>query len=45
MNKSKKLLIVPRAGHEESYYMESANYQQTVLQFWKEFDPETEDEP
>ena len=34
----KRLLIVPGAGHGESYYMEPANYEQAVFQFWKAFD-------
>ena len=34
----KRLLIVPGAGHGESYYLEPDNYEQAVLQFWKAFD-------
>lgn len=34
----KRLMIVPGAGHGESYYMEPEKYEQTVLQFWKDFD-------
>ena len=41
----KRLLIVPGAGHGESYYKEPANYERAVLQFWKAFDRGTGDEP
>ena len=34
----KRLLIVPGAGHGESYFTEQANYEHVILQFWKDFD-------
>lgn len=34
----KQLLIVPGAGHGMSYLQETARYEKTVLDFWKQFD-------
>lgn len=34
----KKLLVVPGADHGMSYYVERANYEATMLDFWKEYD-------
>lgn len=34
----KRLLIVPGADHAMSYYMEKDKYEQSMLDFWKDFD-------
>ena len=34
----KRLLIVPGADHAMSYYTEKENYENAVLNFWKDFD-------
>lgn len=34
----KRLLIVPGAGHGESYYTDRENYEKTVIQFWSDHD-------
>lgn len=34
----KRLLVVPGAGHGMSYALDKAHYEQTLLQFWSEFD-------
>lgn len=34
----KRLLIVPGAGHGQSYTMERENYEAMTLQFWNDFD-------
>lgn len=34
----KRLLIVPGAGHGESYFTERQRYEEFVLDFWKDFD-------
>lgn len=34
----KRLLIVPNAPHGMSYLVDKAKYEETVLQFWQEFD-------
>lgn len=34
----KRLLIVPGAGHGQSYWMEPETYESTVLRFWADFD-------
>ena len=34
----KRLLVVPGAGHGMSYAVDKARYEQTVLQFWQDYD-------
>lgn len=34
----KRLLVVPGAGHGMSYAVDKARYEQTVLQFWRDYD-------
>ena len=37
-NSPKELLIVPKADHGMSYFLESAKYERTAKAFWKEYD-------
>ncbi|MBP3701251.1 MAG: alpha/beta hydrolase, partial [Lachnospiraceae bacterium] len=34
----KRLLVVPGAGHAMSYYTDKKRYEETVLDFWADFD-------
>lgn len=34
----KRLLVVPGAGHGRSYAVDKERYEQTVLQFWRDYD-------
>lgn len=34
----KRLLVIPNATHGMSYFVDKARYEETVLQFWQEFD-------
>lgn len=34
----KRLLVVPGAGHGQSYYLERARYEQAALDFWASYD-------
>ena len=44
----KRLLVVPGAGHGESYYVDREGYQAALRRFWADFDgqePSTDQEP
>lgn len=37
-NAPKKLLVVPGAGHGQSYYLEKENYENAVRELWQQYD-------
>lgn len=41
----KQLLIVPKAAHGMSYLVDKARYEESVLQFWQEFDAPSSQSP